>query len=392
MSEHQHYQFLAVDRHLNDEQLAAVRKLTTRADLTRTTFVNSYQWGRFKGSPDRLMEEYYDAHLYFANWGSRKVILRWPATQLPLHVAERYCTGKSATARQHGGHLLITLISDDEEGVFDDFNDLFDLGDYGQDDDREEEWLPSIAEARLDVAAGDLRLLYLAWLLCLQGSDLDDNDVEPPLPAGLASLPDSLTDLATFLRIDPDLVAAAAAPLPDPGPDLTRAAYETWISALPQGDKDAVLLRLLHDDDPYAVAELRRRFRSAHPAATCAEPGRTVAQLRAAVPAQAALRIACEEREEAEREEAARQQARAAQERRLARLQDDPEAAWTRVTQMIANRAGRNYPTAVQLLGDLATLADQEGTSEAFAKRYRQLRLQHHTKKALLRLLDAAGL
>lgn len=391
MSEYQHYQFLAVDRPLTDEQVAEIGQLTSRATLTRTTFLNTYQWGDFKGSCDQLMEEYYDAHLYFANWGYRKVILRWPAEQLPLHIAEQYCTGESAEARQHDGHVLITLVSDDEDGEFEDFNDLFDFDDYG-DTGREEEWLPSIAEARLDVAAGDMRLLYLAWLHCLGNNDLDDDDVEPALPVGLADLPDSLTDLADFLRIDPDLITAASTPLPHADPEPTRAMYESWVETLPQTDKDATLVRLLHDDDPHVVADLRRRFRLAHPGTPPREAGRTVAQLRAAVPAATAERLAREAQEEAERAEGERQQAHAAQQRRLAAIQDDPEAAWSRINEMIAYQKGRNYPAAVQLLGDLSALADRDGTSEAFAERYRALRGQHHTKKALQRLLDAAGL
>ncbi|GGV72305.1 hypothetical protein GCM10010277_85000 [Streptomyces longisporoflavus] len=391
MSEYQHYQFLAVDRPLTDEQVAEIRTLTSRAALTRTTFVNTYQWGDFKGNCDRLMEQYYDAHLYFANWGYRKVILRWPAEQLPLHTAQQYCTGESADARRHGGHVLITLVSDDEDGELDDFNDLFDFDGY-EDTGREEEWLPSIARARLDVAAGDVRLLYLAWLHCLNNNDLDDTDVEPELPAGLADLPDSLTDLADFLRIDPDLITAASASLPHAAPEPTRAMCESWVGTLPQRDKDATLVRLLRDDDSYAAADLRRRFRLAHPGASPRKVGRTVAQLRAAVHAVTAERLAREAQEEAEREEAERQKRRADRQRRLAALQDDPEAAWGRIHEMIAYQKGRNYPAAVQLLGDLSALADRDGTSAAFAERCRALRGQHHTKRALQRLLDAAGL
>ncbi|MEU2871546.1 hypothetical protein ABZ769_20380 [Streptomyces olivoreticuli] len=222
MSEYQHYQFLALDRPLSDKQLAGVRELTTRAELTRTSFLNTYQWGDFKGSPDRLLEQCYDAFLYFANWGTRQLMLRWPTGQLPLEVAEPYCTSPSAEARRHGGHTLITLTSDSEDDV-EDFGDLFDYGDHGYDTGREEQWLPSIARARPDVATGDLRLLYLAWLLSLHNGDLDEDESEPPLPAGLATLPTSLTDLATFLRIDPDLIAAAAQPLPGTAPRRTVA-------------------------------------------------------------------------------------------------------------------------------------------------------------------------
>lgn len=391
MSEFQYYQFLAVDRPLTDEQVAEVRTSTTRASLTRTTFVNTYQWGGFKGDCDQLMEKFYDAHLYFANWGYRKVVLRWPASQVPLHVAEQYCTTESAEARQHGAHVLITLVSDNGNGEFDDFNDLFDFEPYA-DTDREDQWLPSIARARLDVAAGDTRLLYLAWLLGLNNGGLNEDDVEPPLPAGLAALPDSLTDLVTFLRIDPDLVTAASSPLPRPDPEPTRTMYESWVATLPPKDKDTTLLRLLHDDDPHTVLDLRRRFRREHPGTGPREPGRTVAQLRAAVPATTAERLTREAREEAKREEAKRQRAHAAQQVRLAAIEDDPEGTWNRITEMIAYQKGRNYPAAVQMLKDLSALADRDGTGETFAERYRTLRNRHHTKKALLRLLDAASL
>ncbi|MEV8319329.1 hypothetical protein AB0Q95_34740 [Streptomyces sp. NPDC059900] len=391
MSEFQHYQFVAADRPLSDEQVAEIRKLTTRAALTRTTFVNSYQWGDFKGSCEQLMEDYYDGHLYFANWGYRKVILRWPAEQLPLHLAQQYCTGESADARQHGGHVLITLVSDDEDGDLDDFNDLFGYDDY-TDTGREEQWLPSIVRARPDVAAGDMRLLYLAWLLCLNRHDLADDDVEPPLPPGLAALPDSLTDLAQFLRIDPDLIAAASALLPHADAAPARSTYASWVSQLPQREKDATLVSLLRDGDPHALAGLRRRYRQAHPDPALPGPGRTVAHLRAAAATASAERHTRQVRRAAEQQEAERQQAHAAQERRLVALQDDPEAAWNRIDQMIAQQKGRTYPAAVQLLGDLAALADRDGTRDAFAERCRALRLQYPTRKALHRLLDAAGL
>ena len=64
MSEYQYYEFLAVDRPLDTKALAAVRALSTRARITPTSFVNTYQWGDFKGDPRALVERYYDAFLY----------------------------------------------------------------------------------------------------------------------------------------------------------------------------------------------------------------------------------------------------------------------------------------------------------------------------------------
>lgn len=60
MSEYQYYEFLAVDRPLDERQQAEVRALSTRARITATSFVNEYDWGDFRGDPNRMVELYYD--------------------------------------------------------------------------------------------------------------------------------------------------------------------------------------------------------------------------------------------------------------------------------------------------------------------------------------------
>jgi hypothetical protein len=91
-----------VDRPLDADQLDRLRALSTRAELTSTGFVNTYHWGGFKGNPRALMEEYFDAFLYTANWGSRQLMIRLPARLLDLETAQRYCGTDSASAWAHG--------------------------------------------------------------------------------------------------------------------------------------------------------------------------------------------------------------------------------------------------------------------------------------------------
>jgi hypothetical protein len=61
MSEYQYYEFLAVDRPLDERQQAEVRALSTRARITATSFTNEYHWGNFRGDPRTMLERYYDA-------------------------------------------------------------------------------------------------------------------------------------------------------------------------------------------------------------------------------------------------------------------------------------------------------------------------------------------
>lgn len=98
MSEYQYYEFVAVDRPLDDRQLGELRVLSTRAEITPTSFVNEYHWGDFRGDPRALLERYFDAFLYLANWGTRRLMMRLPARLLDLETARQYCVGDMVSA------------------------------------------------------------------------------------------------------------------------------------------------------------------------------------------------------------------------------------------------------------------------------------------------------
>ncbi len=67
VSEYLYYEFRAVDRPLTHREIRELRALSTRAEITATSFVNTYEWGDFKGDPNILMEKYFDAFVYTAN-------------------------------------------------------------------------------------------------------------------------------------------------------------------------------------------------------------------------------------------------------------------------------------------------------------------------------------
>jgi hypothetical protein len=78
MSEYQYYEFQAIDRPLGEAAREALRALSSRARITATSFTNHYEWGDFKGDPKKLMDRYFDLHLYLANWGARRLMIRVP--------------------------------------------------------------------------------------------------------------------------------------------------------------------------------------------------------------------------------------------------------------------------------------------------------------------------
>ncbi len=58
--------------------------------------MNEYQWGDFKGNENEWMNEYFDAFLYFANWGTRILKLRLSGRLLDAKKAAPYCIGEFA--------------------------------------------------------------------------------------------------------------------------------------------------------------------------------------------------------------------------------------------------------------------------------------------------------
>lgn len=90
MSEYQYYEFIAIDKPLTSQQMAEMREVSTRANITATSFVNEYQWGDFKGNPKNWVDKYFDAFVYTANWCSCQFMLRVPLDCLSTKIVQTF--------------------------------------------------------------------------------------------------------------------------------------------------------------------------------------------------------------------------------------------------------------------------------------------------------------
>jgi hypothetical protein len=370
MSEYQYYEFAAVDRPLGPDELADVRALSTRAYITPTSFVNEYHWGNFRGEPEHLLERYYDAFLYLANWGTHQLMLRFPAALLDLSTAEQFRADEAVYAWSSDEHVMLSAVSDDEE-------EDFEWGGEGV--------LSSLLPVRTEILSGDLRALYLMWLVGLGIGTVGEDEVEPPVPEGLATLTGSQTALVEFLRIDRDLLAVAAsgsaASGAVEGPDI-----EGWVADLPASERDALLVGLLRGGDAHLRMKTLRRMKGAPTAEERAR--RTASEL---VEAATGAREARERAEVDRRAREAAENARLAAEarrKRLAELAAEGDRAWERVAIRIAEKRPVAYDIAVDLLADL-----REVTADAeFGRRIEDLKVEHRRKVAFMERLASAGL
>src|SRR4029077_5477212 len=99
----------------------ALRSISTRAEITSTSFTNHYEWGDLKADPLKLLEKYFDAFVYVANWGTRRFWLRMPKAWIECERAKRMLPGDAAWAQQTGKYVIVGFdVSELELDGFDD--------------------------------------------------------------------------------------------------------------------------------------------------------------------------------------------------------------------------------------------------------------------------------
>jgi hypothetical protein len=87
-----------------------LRDISSRAQISSRRFVNEYNWSDLKADPERLMERYFDAGLYLANWGSRWCMFRFPSASLKKDELTPYCNKETVFCRFHKNHLGAALL------------------------------------------------------------------------------------------------------------------------------------------------------------------------------------------------------------------------------------------------------------------------------------------
>ena len=268
MSEYQYYEFRAIDRPLSESDQAELEELSSRAEVTSTSFTNVYNYGDFKGDPRKLMERWFDLHLYVANWGTRRLMIRIPKGCLNPSQLEVFLHAVDWVETWESGENLIVDIRLYEDGGFNDWVDGEGL-------------LGALAPLRTELLTGDLRMFYLLWLTEVEWNDIDDDEQEP-LP-GIGPLSGSHEVFADFFLLEPDLVRAAAErPLDADSEAISDGAVREAITAIPEAEKTELLERIV-EGDPHVAVELRRKIRETvtPEAGEPSESRRTVAELRA---------------------------------------------------------------------------------------------------------------
>ena len=149
MSEYQYYEFAAIDKPLTRADMAQLRAVSTRAEITPSGFVNHYEWGDLKADPADWMRRYFDAFVHTANWCSCRLALRVPQATFQAAALKPFVTGQALTIEASGKHWIIDWSLDEGED-----QDRFAAEDGSS-------WMRRLVPLRDELLRGDQRPLYL---------------------------------------------------------------------------------------------------------------------------------------------------------------------------------------------------------------------------------------
>ena len=373
MSEYQYYEFQAIDRPLNEEDIEVLRSISSRANITSTSFTNHYNWGDFRGSPNQFMKSWFDLHLYLACWGTRVFMVRLPKRLIDRALLDMIISGcEFAEVIDAGENLIIETFIDEEE---------FDYWDNGSG------WLTSMASLRADMLDGVWRLPYLIWLLGVEIGSVSDDEREPI--TGIGPLTGGMTAFADFFGIDTYLVEAAAEmPANFLEGGISTESVDAAVESIPEKNKTEFLQRLFKGD-PHAAADLRRQVRDAVSThnQNAQLHARTVAEIRArSIEIRKESEAAQEKRKEAERLKR-EQQAAKAQRVRIEVLRKRGESVWQEIDIDVSTCTYKNYDRAAEMLYDLQAISKEDNTTTDFQNRLHVIVSKHGGKQQFIKRL-----
>ena len=122
MSEYQYYEFRTVNRTLTREEVKEVDSWSSRGNVSSTSATFTYNFGDFKRDPKQCLLAHFDIMLYYANYGCRRMIFRFPKKLVSLKTLQHYDYShaedyqSSIMISAEGDYVVVDIEENLEEG------------------------------------------------------------------------------------------------------------------------------------------------------------------------------------------------------------------------------------------------------------------------------------
>jgi hypothetical protein len=373
MSEYQYYEFAAIDGPISDEGLRYARGCSSRAEVSRVRWQNTYTFGDFHGSVDTLLK-HYDAHFYIANWGTVRLGLALPKGAITPEALLPYLRGgkryeDTLTIKQIGNRLIVWWERNEEGG-------WFEAGGEGLIDE--------LIAIREELMRGDYRALFLGWLADFNPEEWQDPKdgavLMPPIPAGLNQLSPALTKLIEHFPVEPDALAVAARL--SHADTSQRVPMAAVLEKLSVPELRASLARVAEGGGQGVMAELNRLTYPrvqipVAPAMRCTDlAAKALEAQEARLKKEAAAKTAKRERQLEQRKQ------------QLASVFQRADSIWSGLDPLMDQKIASAYDQVTAQLQELRDAYAQAGSVGAFQQRLTGFRHRYSNRPAMLRRIE----
>jgi hypothetical protein len=373
MSEYQYYEFAAIDGPISDEGLRYARSCSSRANVSRVRWQNTYSFGDFHGSIDTLLK-HYDAHFYIANWGTVRLGLAFPTGVLSGKTLQPYLRGGE-------GHEQTLRLKEMRDRCIV-WWERHEEGGWGWTEG--DGLIDQLIGVREELMRGDYRALFLGWLADFDPDEWQDPEdsavVMAPVPAGLNQLSPAQAALIEQFPVDPDALTVAAEFSRANTPD--RIPMASALEGLSVSEMRELLARVAEGGGSGVMAELTRL--TFPPAQAPADQTMRCNDFAAKVIEARSIRL------KKEAKAAAAEQRRKAESRRqhLASVMRRTDTVWSGLDALLEQKVASAYDQAATQLQELRDAYTQAGDRAGFNQKISEFRNRYSNRPAMLRRIE----
>ncbi|RRO06693.1 hypothetical protein [Pectobacterium aquaticum] len=369
MSEYQYYKFERLDGNLDAKARQALRAISSRAEISATSFQVYYTYSGLKAEPFELMLKHFDIGFYYADWGSIDAYIKLPVGTLPDALLGFSSDGLHVHENDEWQLLIFSI---------EEYDEYFD-------DENADDFFQHLAGLRSELIRGDWRLVYFMWL-----KECDFNDeVErvPLIQFDFEPLSEELQAFAALFDIPLALVKALAMVLneqPSHQAKQTQFQFDVWLHNLSEAEKDTLLRTLFEQgqltrhqalaltrNEPANTDEIYQYWLTPEVISPFIEQAQS--QLQQEQAAALAKKMALEK---AEKEKA------------LTDIYNQREHYWQQSQEQADRTCASGYDAASRYLHQLFEAYQFKADEAAFEQRFKRFAVANNSRKALLNRLS----
>ncbi|WP_217516899.1 hypothetical protein [Vibrio metschnikovii] len=369
MSEYQYYKFERLDGYLDAKARQALRAISSRAEISATSFQVYYTYSDLKAEPFELMLKYFDIGFYYADWGSIDAYIKLPAGTLPEALLGFSSDGLHVHENDEWQLLIFSL---------EEYYEYFD-------DEHADDFFQHLAGLRSGLMQGDWRLVYFMWLKAFDCND--EVDQVPLIQFDFEHLSEEEQAFAALYDIPLALVKALAMVLNEQPSHQAKQAqfqFDTWLNNLTQVEKDTLLRTLfaqgqltrhqalaLTRKEPANTDEIYQYWLTPEVISPFIEQAQSQLQQEQAVALAKKLAL-----EKAEKEKA------------LTDVYNQREHYWQQAQEQADRTCASGYDAASRYLHQLFEAYQFKADEVAFEQRFKRFVVANNSRKALLNRLS----